>query len=125
MGSPKIAGRVDSENVARLALAGQFVPAGARVLELDADSLTRYLPFGCAHRSVKADALTADEAAKSDIVALLDGLQSLARAENLLRRLARAGRPLLISYRDDTDNASGFYDLVAAIDRCGLRIEAS
>jgi hypothetical protein len=123
MGSPRIATRLDSGDEARAALAAQFIPAGARVLEIDVASLTARLPFGCVYRCAKRDALSADTVAKYDIVVMLAPFQTRTEAESALHELSRAERPLLIGHRNDS--RLGFHDLVRAIGRNGFRVEAS
>jgi hypothetical protein len=124
MGSPKIAVHPDSDSDARVALAAQFVPAGARVLELGSTSLKSQLPFGCIYRSAKLAALPGIDTAKYDLVVVLCGLAAGPQDEALLHKLARGGRPLLIGVGADTEEF-GLLDVVRLIDRCGFRIETS
>ena len=65
MGFPEIASELDSATNARRQLIAQFIPAGARVLEIDGASLTRHLPFGCVYRSAKREVVTAEMAANN------------------------------------------------------------
>lgn len=123
MGSPKLATQTDSVSAARLALVTQFIPSGARILEVDAASLTRHLPFGCMYRSAKREVVTAETAAKYDLIVMLAPLQTQTGAELFLGELAKAERPLLISYRND-DRLS-FHSLVRLIGRNGFRVETS
>ncbi len=130
MGSPKIARETDSAAAAwphtgdpRATLAAQFIPAGARVLELGAASLQSHLPLGCAYRNSRVDALSGSLATKADIVVLLGAFAVGPQAAGLLAELARIGRPLLVSAR--TNDEARFYDLVRLIDRSGFRIQAS
>ena len=123
MGSPKLASDLDSDGLARLALVPQFIPAGARILEVDAATLTRHLPFGCMYRSAKRDVVTAETAAKYDLIVMLAPLDTQTAAEAFLRELAPAERPLLISYRND--DRLGFHHLVRLIGRNGFRVETS
>lgn len=123
MGSPKIAAQLDSEREARLALAEQFIPAGARILEVDSALLGGYLPLGCIHRSARREALSARTAAKYDLVVTFRAPQSIAEIDGLLGELARADRPLLICHRNRDPFA--FTDLIAAIGRNGYRVETS
>lgn len=123
MGSPKLAIEPDSASDARLALVTQFIPAGARILEVDAASLTRHLPFGCMYRSAKREVVTAEMAAKYDLIVMLAPLNTQTGAETFLRELAQAERPLLISYRND-DRLS-FHHLVRLIGRNGFRVETT
>ena len=122
---------------ARAALAAQFVPPGAAVLEVAGGGawLQRRLPQGCAYQSVKFDAPLPVSAAKADIVVMLDVLERVADPDALLAELVRTPRPLVISYRprdlaesDDAKRANnrlGFYDLARLFDRHGLRIECN
>jgi hypothetical protein len=123
MGSPKLASESDSASDARLALVTQFIPAGARILEVDAASLTRHLPFGCMYRSAKREVVTAETAEKYDLIVMLAPLNTQTAAETFLRDLAPAERPLLISYRND--DRLGFHHLVRLIGRNGFRVETS
>jgi hypothetical protein len=123
MAFPKTAIEADSQSEQRPALAAQFISCGARVLEIDGASLTRHLPFGCVYRSAKRDIVTAEIAAKYDIVVMLAPLQTQTGAERFLHELARAECSLLIGYRNDS--RLGFHDLVRLIGRNGLRIESS
>jgi hypothetical protein len=151
MGPSQIARKTDSAKVtakakaaelcageARAALAAQFVPSGAAVLEITAGGgawLQRRLPQGCAYQSVKFDAALPASAAKADIVVMLDVLERIADPDALLAQLVRTPRPLVISCRPrdlaDGDNARrandrlGFYDLARLFDRHGLRIECN
>jgi hypothetical protein len=124
MGSPKVAAHPDSATDTRVALAAQFVPAGARVLELGSTSLKSHLPFGCIYRSAKVAALPGIDTAKYDLVALLGGLAGGAQDEALLHKIARAGRAMVIGVSADTEEFS-LLDIVRLIDRCGFRIETS
>ena len=123
MGSPKLAIDSDSASEARLALVTQFIPAGARILEVDAASLTRHLPFGCMYRSAKREVVTAETAAKYDLIVMLAPLNTQTAAETFLHELAKAERPMLISYRNG-DRLS-FHSLVRLIGRNGFRVETS
>lgn len=123
MGSPKLATQSDSASDARLALVTQFIPAGARILEVDAASLTQHLPFGCMYRSAKREVVTADTAAKYDLIVMLASLGTLTGVDAFLSELAKAERPVLISYRND--DRVGFHHLMRSIGRQGFRVETS
>jgi hypothetical protein len=123
MGSPKLAIDSDSASETRLALVTQFIPSGARILEVDAASLTRHLPFGCMYRSAKREVVTAETAEKYDLIVMLAPLQTQTGAEAFLSELAKAERPLLISYRND--DRLTFHSLVRLIGRNGFRVETS
>jgi hypothetical protein len=96
---------------------------GARVLEVDAASLTRHLPFGAMYRSAKREVVTAESAAKYDLIVMLTPFNTQTGAESFLRELAKAERPLLISYR--SDDRLGFHDLIRLVGRNGFRVETS
>jgi hypothetical protein len=123
MGSPKLAIKPDSASDARLAVVTHFIPCGARILEVDAASLTRHLPFGAMYRSAKREVVTAETAAKYDLIVMLTPLNTQTGAEAFLGELAKAERPLLISYRND--DRVGFHALVRLVGRNGFRIETS
>jgi hypothetical protein len=113
----------DSKSEQRLALVADFISAGARVLEIDGASLTRHLPLGCVYRSAKHDIVTAEVAAKYDMIVMLVPLLSQGAAASFFNEMARAERPFLIACRNH--DRLGFHELVRLIGRCGLRIEAS
>jgi hypothetical protein len=123
MGSPRIATLPDSSVEARRRLAAQFIPAGARVLEIDAASLATHLPYGCVYRSAKREAVSADALAKYDIVVMLGALQTQTEVECFLRQFTPAERPLLVSYNNK--GRLRFHDLIRLIGRNGLRVETS
>jgi len=123
MGSPRIATLSDSSVAARRTLAARFIPAGARVLEIDGASLASHLPFGCVYRSAKREAVSADALAKYDIVVMLAALQTQTEVDRLLRQFSAAERPLLISYSNE--GRLRFHDLIRLIGRNGLRVETS
>jgi hypothetical protein len=123
MGASRIATLADSSVETRRRLAAQFIPAGARVLEIDGASLATHLPFGCVYRSAKRDAVSADALAKYDIVVMLGALQTQTEVDRFLRQFASAERPLLISYSNE--GRLRFHDLIRLIGRNGLRVETS
>jgi hypothetical protein len=124
----------------RAELAAQFVPAGARVLDLSrGKTLERYLPNGCSYRSVAAAKTTAggfptQAAAQSDIIVMLGALEHVADLEGLFTHLRFARHDVILSYhatdlaQDDARaargfvNALSFYDLTLLFDRYGFRI---
>ena len=135
----------------RAELAGQFIPAGSRVLDLSADgALERSLPAGCSYQG--RDRITCDggqacniaggdfptqAAAQSDVVVMLGVLEQIADAENLFTHLRFCKQDVILSYRA-TDlvaggeraalglaNAFSFYDLALLFDRYGFRIECT
>jgi hypothetical protein len=135
---PKSADRGGAER--RAALAAQFIPASAAVLELTEGGawLQRQLPPACSYQSVRPGAALPSTAAKADIVVMLDGLDGVADPDGLFAQLARTPKPIVLSYRPrdlaeesgqkDGKAATGqlaFYDLTRLFDRHGLRIEAT
>jgi len=99
---------------ARARLAADFVPAGARVLDIGCGTmeLERHLPSGCAY--VPCDVVARDartlvvdlnetgipehEVAEADLVVMLGVWEYLYRPGDLFAALARTGRPILCSY---------------------------
>jgi hypothetical protein len=124
----------------RAELAAQFIPAGARVLDLSRTrSLERYLPNGCSYRSVATNKKSAGDfptqaAAQSDIIVMLGALEHVADLESLFTHLRFARHDVILSYHatdltQDGDraprgfvNALSFYDLTLLFDRYGFRI---
>jgi hypothetical protein len=130
---PKPIDRGDAER--RAALAAQFIPAGAAVLDLSEDGawLQRALPPACSYLSARPGAALPASAAKADVVVMLDGLDGVADPDALFAQLVRAPKPIVLSCRprdlDESGGAAderlGFYDLIRLFDRHGLRIEAT
>jgi hypothetical protein len=134
----------------RAGLAAQFIPSGARVLDLSTDTaLQRLLPGGCNYRGIsragKRAAPTCDlnagefpteAASQSDIIVMLGVLERIADMENLFTHL-RFKRDIILSYsatdlaKDADSGAPGivnhmsFYDLALLFDRYGFRIECT
>jgi hypothetical protein len=130
MGRPKIATHSGSESEARLALAAQFVPAGARVLDLSGGKgLRRHLPHGCTYKSVKSNGAIDP----SDVVVMLDLLHRIDDAEALFARLVRGVSAIVLNYhpRDlaatgaGANDRLGFYDLARLFDQFGYRIAST
>lgn len=124
----------------RAALAAEFVPAGASVLDLSASrSLERYLPHGCDFRSPTRtrkgeprDLAGADfpskAAREADVVVMLGTLEEVADLDGLFNHLRFAGRDVVLSYGATDLNGAGrlsFYDLTLLFDRYGFRIAAT
>ena len=120
----------------RAALAAQFVPAGAAVLEITAGGawLQRQLPAACAYQSARPAAAPPPSAAKADIVAMLDVLDRITDPEALFAQIARIAKPVVLSYRPrdfmaDGNKAAnaplGFYELTRLFDRHGFRVETT
>jgi hypothetical protein len=138
---------------ARAQFAAQFIPAGARVLDLGCGrmSLRRFLPFGCNYQGcdlVARDAETVvcnfnagefptDAAADADIITMLGVLEYITDVDGFFTHLKSTGRDVVFSYcaTDLTvglDRAAhgwinhfSFEDLAKLIDRHGYRISGS
>ena len=120
---------------ARAEIAAQFIPAGARVLDLStAATLERLLPYGCSYRSGAAGGdFPAQAAAQSDIVVMLGALEQVADVEDLFTHLRFAKQDVVLSYcatdlggkRAGFANHFSFYDLARLFDRYGFRIECT
>jgi len=129
MGSPKIARNPVLKTALAdplAALAAQFIPAGARVLEIGGSSLRPHMPFGAQHRAGQIETPY-----KADIVARLHPFLTRSEADETFGLLSRRGATLLVSAAESdsapvrgTDEFT-FYDLVAAIGQAGLRIETN
>lgn len=134
-----------------VALAAQFIPAGARVLDLGcrATALRKILPHGCAYigcDAVSHDSNTlvcdldrgdfpADTAVGIDVIVMLGLLDRVPDADALFAHLRRANCTVVLSiqpadFAADTSSAGsnrryGLYDLTRLFDRHGFRIECS
>ena len=97
----------------RAELAAQFIPSGARVLDLSADTaLQRLLPGGCNYSGItrvgkKRVASTCDlnagefpteAASKCDVIVMLGALERIADVENLFTHLRFCKRDIILSY---------------------------
>jgi len=136
----------------RAELAAQFIPSGARVLDLSGDTaLEHLLPGGCNYngigragkkRAVAAFDLNAGEfpteaAAQCDVIVMLGVLESVVDVENLFTHLRFCKRDIILSYcatdlgKEIDRSALGivnhmsFYDLALLFDRYGFRIECT
>jgi hypothetical protein len=137
----------------RAAFAAQFIPAGARVLELGCDrmALRRFLPNGCSYQGCdliarEPDTLTCDfnagefpseAAGQADVIVMLGVLEQIVDVESFFTHLRFAKRDLIISYcaTDLTGkcdrtalgwvNNFSFFELVTLFDRYGFRIECT
>ncbi len=101
---------------ARAVTAADFVPAGARVLDIGcgAMKLERHLPFGCTYqpcdvvardaRTIVADLnkepLPADAVAAADLVVMLGVWEYIYKPGELFAAFAKLGTPILCSYCD-------------------------
>jgi hypothetical protein len=137
----------------RAQFAAQFIPAGARVLELNCNrmALRRYLPNGCRYQGCdliarEPDTLTcdlnagefpSDAAREADVIVLLGVLEHIVDVESFFTHLRFARRDLVISYcaTDLTGNCDraalgwingfSFFELTTLFDRYGFRIECT
>jgi len=131
----------------RAELASQFVPSGARVLDLSGDqALQPLLPRGCDYsgigsvgtkREPNAGDFPTEAASQCDVVVMLGALERVADVENLFTHLRFCKRDVILSYHA-TDltkrldraalgftNHLSFYDLARLFDRYGFRIECT
>ncbi len=137
----------------RAEFAAQFVPAGARVLDLGCGrmALRRFLPADCSYQA--CDLVARDEttivcdfnagefpdaaAAQADVVVMLGVLEYIVDVDAFFARLVRSRRDVVLSYcvsefTEGIDRPSlgwinhfTIYDLAALFDRHGLRIVRS
>jgi len=112
----------------RAEIAAQFIPAGARVLDIGCGrmALERFLPLGCHYQpcdivsrdertlvcNLNQEAPPAAALAECDRVTMLGVLEYLYDPAKTLQLLARSGKPLLLSYCAT--------DLGTGLDRRGL-----
>ena len=115
---------------ARAELAAQFIPAGARVLDLAGiPTLAGLLPHGCSYRAAPALPVGGDFptalAADTDIIVMLGGLDRVLDLESLFTHLRFCRQDVILSYRA-RDFAGGdrfsFYELTRLFDRYAFRI---
>jgi hypothetical protein len=135
----------------RAELAAQFIPAGARVLDLSRGrmALQRLLPNGCSYQGcdrIKRDggAIVCDfnagefptqAAAQSDIIVMLGALEQIADVESFFTHLRFCKQDVVLSYCPtdlSADRAAlgfanhlSFYDLALLFDRYGFRIQCT
>lgn len=139
----------------RAELAAQFIPAGARILDLGGggggETLRDCVPFGCAYEAVDRLAhdkgslihqLTGAEfptkaATESDIVVMLGVLERIADLDGLFTHLRFCKHDLIVSYcpadlvggearaARGYANHLGYADLITLFDRYGFRIECT
>jgi hypothetical protein len=136
----------------RAELASQFIPSGARVLDLSGNTtIERLLPSGCSYstaarvgkkgaapvRDLSAGSFPAEAASQCDVVVMLGALERIADVENLFTHLRFCKRDIILSYcatdlAKDLDRAAlgfanhlSFYDLALLFDRYGFRIECT
>jgi hypothetical protein len=136
----------------RAELAAQFIPSGARVLDLSDDTtIERFLPNGCSYKGsgrvskkrsqlmydLNAGDFPTEAATQCDVVVMLGALERVADVENLFTHLRFCKRDVILSYcatdlAKDLDRAAlgfanhlSFYDLAMLFDRYGFRIECT
>jgi SAM-dependent methyltransferase len=137
----------------RAVFAAQFIPAGARVLELNCGrmALRRFLPNGCQYRGcdlisrapdnvvcdLNAGEFPTEAAAEADVIVMLGVLETILDAESLFTHLRFARRDIVLSYcatdltgKCDREglgfvNHFSFFDLARLFDRFGFRIECT
>lgn len=138
----------------RAQLAAQFIPCGARVLDLGeggGETLRDRMPFGCAYQAV--DSLThgkgslihdltgrefpAKAATESDIIVMLGVVETIADLDSLFTHLRFCRQDVILSYcptnlvGTEERTARGFVnhlsyvELVTLFDRYGFRIECT
>jgi hypothetical protein len=138
---------------ARARLASQFIPAGARVLDLGCGrmSLRHFLPHDCGYQGcdlVPRDTQTivcdfnagqfpTEAATHADIITMLGVLEYITDVDRFFGRLKASGRDVVLSYcatdlTPGRDRAAlgwithfSFQDLAELVDRHGFRIASS
>jgi hypothetical protein len=137
----------------RAAFAAQFIPAGARVLELGCGrmALRQFLPNGCRYQGCdlvarEADTVVCDfnagefptqAAVQADIIVMLGLLETIVDVDNFFTHLRFCKRDVVLSYcatdlTGKCDRAAlgwinnfSFFDLARLFDRYGFRIECT
>jgi hypothetical protein len=136
---------------ARAKLAAQFIPSGARVLDLGAgggETLRDRLPLGCVYLEASSLAhgkgsligdlvgseVQANAATQSDIIVMLGVLENTADLENLFTQLRFCQQDVILSYHPlnllsglereacGFANALSYFDLTTLFDRYGFRV---
>ena len=138
---------------ARAEFAAQFIPAGAKVLDLGCGrmSLQRFLPTGCSYQpcdlvkrnpgtivcDFNAGDFPTQAAADADIIVMLGVLEYIVDVESFFTHLRFCKHDVVLSYcatdlSPDRDRAAlgwinhfSFYDLAVLFDRFGFRIECT
>jgi hypothetical protein len=130
---------LEAERDNRAELAAQFIPAGARVLQLGRNAaLQPLIPNGCLYSACDlVDEFPTKVAADADIIVMLGALESVADVESFFTHLRFCKRDIVLSYHptdlgQGRDRASqgfvnhfSFYDLTLLFDRYGFRIECT
>jgi Methyltransferase domain len=137
----------------RAQFAAQFIPAGARVLELNCGrmALRRYLPHGCQYQGsdliardddtvvcdLNAGEFPTKEAAQADVIVMLGVLETIVDVETFFTHLRFCKRDVILTYcaTDLTGacdraalgwiNHFSYFDLARLFDRFGFRIECT
>jgi hypothetical protein len=141
---------LDQAGDERAVFAAQFIPAGARVLDLGCGrmSLKGHLPNGCHYQGVdlvardeetivcdfNAGEFPTEAAAQADIVVMLGLLETIADVESLFTHLRFCKRDIVLTYcatdltgKCDREalgfiNSFSFFELARLFDRYGFRI---
>jgi len=129
---PSAAPLAEPELDACAALAAQFIPAGARILEFgDGGALQALVPNSCHYMACNlAGDFPTKAAADADLIVMLGALETVADVEMLFTHLRFCKRDILLSYhptnlgedRTGFANHFSFYDLTLLFDRYGFRI---
>lgn len=137
----------------RAAFAAQFIPAGARVLDLGCGrmALRQYLPNGCGYQGCdlvardddtvvcdfNAGEFPSEAAAQADVIVMLGLLETIVDVESFFTHLRFCKRDVVMSYcatnlTGKCDRAAlgwvnsfSFFDLARLFDRYGFRIECT
>jgi Methyltransferase domain len=137
----------------RAAFAAQFIPAGARVLDLGCGrmALRRHLPNGCGYQGCdlvgrdedtvvcdfNAGEFPSEAAAQADIIVMLGLLETIVDVDSFFTHLRFCKRDVVLSYcatnlTGKCDRAAlgwvnsySFFDLARLFDRYGFRIECT
>jgi hypothetical protein len=126
----------------RAVLVAQFIPSGARVLDVSGteSGLQALLPQGCSYQGfgdLNAVEFPTQAAAQSDVVVMLGGLERIVDVESVFNHLRFCKQDVVLSY-SPTDLGSGrdrgalgyvnnfsLCDLALLFDRYGFRIECT
>ena len=132
-----------TERDIRAETAAQFIPGGARVLQLGGDRALRpLLPNGCSYSACDLfGEFPTRAAAEADVVVMLGALETVADVETLFTHLRFCKRDVILSYHPldlggkknevrarsvrGFVNHFGFCDLTLLFDRYGFRIECT
>ena len=133
----------ETERDIRAEIAAQFIPDGARVLQLGGDrGLQTLLPNGCSYSICELSGeFPTRAAAEADVIVMLGALETVADVETLFTHLRFCKRDVIVSYHPldfsgkknearersarGFANHFGFCDLTLLFDRYGFRIECT